>query len=454
MNTTTLGELQELLVEALESVTIRYGRSEQMSRAQYRTLLQKCRSVYSLDERLTIGSSRPEITNAGAKHKVLDIMNRELADHIRDGNILSATIAFAGGSRTGGSPVEDLLRNLLIRAIVDGPGNAAQAFADCTTKSSCTFYQFFLLTGVNVPEQVEIFDGITLIPVPSLVSRLPPYLPLIFPNSDRAQTISVNDLLGRTLVRVEYEVSPIFHRPAQNYTFQSGPEEHFKIKLKGQEIPDPNLDTLCQALSVAGRRSVKSVVAWTTLLDYEIFDLTSLLGIGGSGYSSVITDDIHGEPVQLSTPQLDTIKTIYLGLTELPTETWEKLRIPIDRWSKSIAEENPLDQIIDLGIALESLYVPDSQSEVSFRFALHAAWHLGENMTQRQELTDEFKQIYAARSDVVHTGKLRGKRSNSSFDVQKFVRRAQELCWQGIDKVIGAGEYPVWENLIMGEDLE
>ena len=89
---------------------------------------------------------------------------------------------------------------------------------------------------------------------------------------------------------VEYEVSPIFHRPAQYYTLQSGPLDHFKIKLKGQEIPDPNLDTLCKALSVSGRRSVKLVMAWTTLLDYELFDLTSLLVIGGSGYSSVKTD--------------------------------------------------------------------------------------------------------------------------------------------------------------------
>ena len=67
--------------------------------------------------------------------------------------------------------------------------------------------------------------------------------------------------MAKTLLRVEYEVSPIFHRPAETYTLQSGPGEHFTIKLKGEEIPDPNLDVLCQALSVAGRCSVKSVMS-------------------------------------------------------------------------------------------------------------------------------------------------------------------------------------------------
>ena len=454
MNAKTIGELEGLLAEALESVTIQYGQSEQLSCAQFRALLHNCRSAYSLDERHIVALSRPEITRTDIKQGTLEIMSRELADHLRDGNILSATIAFAGGSRVGGSPVEDLLRNLLIRAIVDGPRNASQAFADCTTKSSCTFCRFFLLTGVTVPEQVEIFDGITLIPLPASVTQLPPYLPSIFPDPDRSRAISIGDLLGKTLVRMEYVVSPVFHRPAQNYTFQSGPEEHFTIKLKGEEIPAPNLDVLCQALSVAGRCSVKSVMAWTSLLDYEIFDLTSLQGIGGNGYSSVRSDHIFDELVQLKQPQLPTIKTIYRGLTELPTDKWEKLRIPIDRWAKSMAEENPIDQIIDLGIALESLYVPDSQSEVNFRLAVHAAWHLGENKTQRQELREEFKQIYSARSDVVHTGKLRGKRGKPTFDVSEFVKRAQDLCWQGITKVIDAGDTPDWSALIMGEYLD
>ena len=260
--------------------------------------------------------------------------------------------------------------------------------------------------------------------------------------------------MGRTLVRVEYEVSPIFHRPAETYTFRSGPRQHFSIKLKGQEIPDPDLNKLRQALSVVARCRVQSVMNWPSLLDYEVFDLGNVWGIGCGGYGATILESGLGETVQLTASHMEAIKTLYVGLTQLPTETWQKLRIPIDRWAKSMAEEDPIDQIIDLGIALESLYVPDSQSEVSYRLAIHAAWHLGKNKVERRKLLKEFRQIYDARSKAVHTGKLTGKKGKPSFDASSLVSRAQELCWQGITSVIEAGQIPDWSDLAMGEDLE
>ena len=453
MNSNTIQELERLLIDALENVSIRLGQSEQMSHASLRPLLQLCRSVYSPDVRRLIASVEPEITETEVEKKLLDIVRRDLSDHIQDGRIHSATIAFAGGL-SDGSPVEDVLRNLLLRAIVDGPGEAAQAFSDCTTSSSCNFHRFFLITGVSIPEPIEIFEGITLIPLPESDSNLPPHLPYIPPEPARKRSISIKDFMAKTLMRVEYEVSPIFHRPAETYTLNSGPEKHFTIKLKGEEIPDPNLDVLCQALSIASRCSVKSVMSWTSLLDYEIFDLSTYIGIGASGYTLFNPRRSFDESVLLKTPLVEAIKTLYRGLTELPPETWDKLRISIDRWAKSMAEKDPIDQIIDLGIALETLYVPDAQGEVRFRFALHAAWHLGKNKPQRQKLREEFTEIYDARSDIVHTGQLRGKRAKSTFDASAFVIRAQDLCWQGITTVIEAAKIPDWKNLILGEDLD
>ena len=453
MSTRKAKALESLLSEALKSVTICRGQSETLSSAEFRQLLQKCRSVYDPDLSRRLALFRPEILQVEVNDRVLEFVNRELESYVRNGRIHSATYAIAGGL-VSGSPVEDVLQNLLRCAIVDGPSKAAQAFVDCTMSSSCSFYQFFLLTGVSIPAPVEVFDGITLLPLPKSLSELPPHLPFLRVEPDRLHAISLNDLLGKTLVRVEYEVSPIFHRPAESYTLESGPDQHFSVKLKGQEIPNPNLNALCQALAVAGRCSVESIMTWASLLDYEIFDLSTTWGIGASAYSSTMPrSGLHGS-VQLSPPQIDTITTLYRGLTQVPTETWERLRIPIDRWAKSMAEDNPLDQIIDLGIALESLYVPDSQTEVNFRFALHAAWHLGKNKKERQSLRDEFRQIYAARSDVVHTGRLRSPRDKPSFDSSRFVSRAQELCWQGITSVIEAGEIPDWSDLIVGRDLD
>ena len=450
MKRSRIAELEGLLSEALAKVIVQRGQSEQISLADYRRMLTKCRSAYEPNARIGIFLFRPEMVQSEVKERVFEFVGCELRDYIRDGRIYSATIAFAGGLG-GGSPIEDVVRNLIRRTIIDGPTMAAQAFVECTLISSCKFYRFFLITGISIPEAIEVFDGITLIPVPDSADELPPHLPIIIPEPDRPHAISPSDLLGRTLVRVEYRVSPIFHRPAESYTLESGPEQHFKIRLKSEEIQDPNLDTLFQALAVVGRCNVQSIMTWTSLVDYEIFDLSTSWGIGGSGYNSMPPVGGLSQPVQIPQLESESIKLLYRGLTQVPTETWEKMRIPIDRWAKSMAEGQPIDKIIDLGIALESLYVPDAHGEVRFRLALHAAYHLGKNKTERQKLMEEFKDIYDARSDVVHTGRLRGKRARPTFDVSKFVSRVQDLCWQGITSVINSGEIPEWEELILGE---
>ena len=453
MNTGEVVELEGLLSEAMQSLTIELGSSGQLSIAKFRQSVNRCRREHDPNLSRLVSSCKPEIRQPEVRERLLEFLSRMLADHIRDGKIHSATIAFLGGP-TSGSSIEDVAKNLLGRAIADGPANAARAFADCTNNSSCSFYEFFLITGVSIPAQLEIFDGITLIPLPDTASALPPHLPDLGNESDRSGPITLSDLLGRTLVRVEYEVSPIFHRPDEIYTFESPPRQHFSINLKGQDLPNPNLNTLCQALSVVARCRVQSAMSWKSLLDYEIFDLSYPWGISPGGWSRTDLGAGLGGRLQLTPSQIETIKVIYMGLTELPTGTWEKLPIPIDRWAKSMAEENPLDQLVDLGISLESLYVPDSQGESGFRLAHHAAWHLGKDKANRKELVNEFREIYAARSDVVHTGRLRGERARHSFDVAKFVRRAQELCWQGITCIIQAGEIPEWKDLAMGEDLD
>lgn len=452
MNTGEVVELEGLLSEAMKSLTIELGSSGQLSMAQFRQSVNKCRRQYDPDLSRLVSSCKPEIRQPEVRGRLLEFVSRMLADHIRDGKIHSATIAFLGGLSSGSS-IENVAKNLLGRTIADGPAIAARAFADCTTNSSCNFLTFFLVTGVSIPAQFEIFDGITLIPLPDTASALPPHLPDLPIESDRSRPITLGDLLGRTLVRVEYEVSPIFHRPDETYTFESLPSQHFSIKLKGQGLPDPNLNTLCQALSVVARCRVQSAMSWTSLLDYEIFDLSYPWGIRPGGWSGTDLEAGLGGRLQLTAPQMETIKVIYMGLTQLPTETWEKLRIPIDRWAKSMAEENPLDQIVDLGISLESLYVPDSQGESGFRLASHASWHLGSNKVERRKLWKEFRDIYDARSHVVHTGRLRGKFAKSSFDKAKFVKRGQDLCWQGITSVIEAGAIPDWSDLTMGDDV-
>ena len=444
-------ELENLLLRALPTVVIRRGQSEQISQNAYRQELQRCRVIYDPVRNVTAASYKPEIGQSTIRDELHGFVCQELAEYIRDGRIQSASFAFAGGA-VGGNPVEDVVQNLIRRTIVDGPEVASRAFSECATNSSCSFYRFFLLSGLRIDEVTEPFDGVTLIPLPNTVSELPPFLPLIFDMPDDHQRLSLQHLLDKTLLRVELEISPIFHQPEKDYSFDSGPERHFEIRMKGQGVQDLNLKIFCEALGLASRNSVRAAMSWASLLNYEIFDLSSIRAPGGSGWSAEEPILNLSESPRVDQARLDTIGTLYRALSDLAPETLDELRIPIDRWMKSMEQTNPVDQIIDLGIALESLYVPDAQGEVTLRFALHAAWHLGETQSERETLRDEFKEIYAARSDVMHAGKLKGRRARPSFDVAAFVSRAQDLCWQGITSVIEAGERPVWDDLLIGKN--
>ena len=219
MNANETAELEGLLSEAMKSLTIRRPSVEPLSVADFRVLLQGGRTKYDPSSKYLISSCRPELSQVEVKQKLVDFVSRQLANYIRDGKIHSATIAFFG--ERSGSSIEDVACNLLKLTIVDGPAKASQAFADCTTNSCCRYYRFFLITGVRIPAPFEVFDGITLIPLPESVSELPAYLPPVPTESNPFSLITAKQLLGRTLVRVEYEVSPIFHKPAEAYTLDS-----------------------------------------------------------------------------------------------------------------------------------------------------------------------------------------------------------------------------------------
>ena len=125
--------------------------------------------------------------------------------------------------------------------------------------------------------------------------------------------------------------------------------------------------------------------------------------------------------------------------------------------------ENYVDRMIDLGIALEALYLMDTdeKTELSFRLRLHAAWHLGKDEEDRRRLMKEFGEIYDWRSKVVHTGKLPEKRVGrrkrkpfTSEEVKQFIGRAQDLCRDSIMKILEDGKFPDWNNVILGGEDE
>ena len=152
--------------------------------------------------------------------------------------------------------------------------------------------------------------------------------------------------------------------------------------------------------------------------------------------------------------QIPEIKRRYEDLVNLDSDTRERLQIAIDRWIKLKVEDNPVDKMIDLGIAFESLYLPsDSVDQLAFQFRLSASWHLGKDKADREKLMDEFKAIYTLRSKVVHNGELPPRikiRKGKSVPTSEFIPRAQNLCLDSIKKILEEKEFPDWNSLVLG----
>ena len=116
-----------------------------------------------------------------------------------------------------------------------------------------------------------------------------------------------------------------------------------------------------------------------------------------------------------------------------------------------------MNQMIDLGIAFEALYVPDrGRGEIRFKLAVRAAWHLGTNKDDRPALMKDFKEIYDWRSKAVHSGKLDQtvKFREDSIPVSDFIERAQDLCRESIIKILDDEKFPDWNSLILGGEVE
>ena len=191
---------------------------------------------------------KPEIGDSVARDAVVDLLRSELKEFLYEDRTYAATYAIFGGLGNGSS-IYDVLKNLIKVAIVETPQSAAKAFYDELTRGYLPYQELFLLTGINVENEVEVFDGISLIPLSNRGDELPGYLPVHL-GSDSTKFMS------KTLLRIHMSVFPVLHKPEQNYTFESMPDGHFNIAVRSVQQPNFHPGKFFQALTLVGENPV------------------------------------------------------------------------------------------------------------------------------------------------------------------------------------------------------
>jgi hypothetical protein len=90
------------------------------------------------------------------------------------------------------------------------------------------------------------------------------------------------------------------------------------------------------------------------------------------------------------------------------------------RYMLSLEKVNAEDQLLDLWIALESLFVPDGKKgEITYKLRVRMAYYFGETFEERKRISDFIKKSYNHRSEIVHSG----KRFHGSLDEEVLLLR-------------------------------
>ncbi|MEX4004928.1 hypothetical protein AB4Y38_39425 [Paraburkholderia sp. EG285A] len=155
----------------------------------------------------------------------------------------------------------------------------------------------------------------------------------------------------------------------------------------------------------------------------------------------------------ISDENIEKYRSIVDGFFKLDQQTRESLTTPIARLNLALKHYSQVEKAIDLGIALESLFLSESSkdSPIALPFRLRGAWLLGKNHEHREALFKKFQDLYDLRSSAVHKGSLGKPKAANSHSER--LSEGIDLCICAILKIIDRGAMPTsatWAKLILG----
>ena len=437
-------ELRQLLVEAVANLEIHRSKRDvslpPVDVSIYRTLLLKRWRYHSAFSPLVWETFAPKIVDGSIKSKLLDFIREVFASFIHEDKIQSAC-SFASYSPSDGYPLDRLLEQLLKIAIGRGIEKAVSDLSEYAKEKPISVKSLALLEGIRLKKNTQVSDEIQLVPLPNSPSNLPKFLPT---STYNGFGIAPNFFCNKTLLVIDYFVFPAFYHPRQDAAIR----EYLTQENRTSDV----LKSFCQGLSLACNSAVQASLKWPFWPEDELFYLNPP-STGPPRFS--LPADVFDGSVEVEQSRIREAERLYEILDKNP-EVSEKLRVPINRWIKSKTHQEPIDKIIDLGIALEALYVPDSGGDTTYKFAIRAARYLGKDKKDREDLLEKFKQIYNCRSKAVHAGLVDStiKFGKEKIDRSTFITHAQDLCLQSIKQILDEGKLTDWDSLILSGEIE
>lgn len=142
---------------------------------------------------------------------------------------------------------------------------------------------------------------------------------------------------------------------------------------------------------------------------------------------------------------------LFIAFCALSPQFRARLRLAMQRLNRAMRRSSPVDSIIDLGIALEALYLNDmseERNELTFRLKVRAARFLGKTEDERRQIFSLVGVLYAMRSRAVHTGVLSATVKDKP--VRDILSDGYSLTAKTVRQFISQGQ-PYWDSVMFGQ---
>lgn len=136
--------------------------------------------------------------------------------------------------------------------------------------------------------------------------------------------------------------------------------------------------------------------------------------------------------------------------------TKERLRVVLRKLNAAMRRRDPVDSVIDLGIALETLFGGPEAGEHSYKVQIHAARFLGKSEEDRNRIRGIAKCAYHLRNKAVHSGRIPTqdirRQLGRDATLTEVLSEAGDVVRHAACRIIEEGtEWPDWPKAMLAD---
>ena len=426
-SSTTRAVLEELLDRVFPHIQVTI-QDNVIAVPEYRNILRRARASNDAHDKSHVNSYEVKIQDPSLDNEIRNFIEQELGEYIHDNKVRTALEKTYGLPKGMHFRLDGIRKRLLDLLIILGGEAATDSFVRSLQSYSCPYRKLTLVGGVTLDEEMDLYDGIRLLPLPETDESLSSTYPELLPGSELRHRFR-----EAVIIDEERTVSPQFIRPDD--------DSEFVTKATSQQAPDFDPRTFCLLLSLVTTRHAYVSMEWASLSEDEFINMLT-----GSAFRYVVIQTPNlSFPVEAD--EIAEALIVYEKFRSSTPGTQKRLRIPLTRLAIAAdTNRSPLDRIIDLAIALESLYLPGITEELTFRLKLRAAKHLEDTVEKRRAIAKTLGVFYKIRSSVAHTGSPPSE-YDTLPDLIKVLAATQAVCRRSIRKIVEQGQEPDWSDV-------